>query len=78
MKLIYKFWLKENITPILGDVSQRADTEAIINHALNHFGRLDILVNAAGITSRTVRPEADFAEKWEAVMQVNAKGTMMM
>ena len=61
-----------------GSVSQRSDVESIIDYAVAQFGRLDILVNSAGITPRTVRPEADFEERWEAVMAVNAKGTMLM
>ena len=61
-----------------GSVTQRSDVESIIDCAVAQFGRLDILVNSAGITPRTVRPEADFEERWEAVMAVNAKGTMLM
>ncbi|MEZ4665020.1 MAG: SDR family oxidoreductase [Caldilineaceae bacterium] len=35
------------------------------------FGRLDVLVNSAGITPRTVDPAADIATRWDAVMSVN-------
>ena len=42
------------------------------------FGRLDVLVNSAGITPRTVDPAADFDERWDAVMRVNARGTFLM
>jgi 3-oxoacyl-[acyl-carrier protein] reductase len=51
-----------------GSVSQRSDVESIIDYAVVQFGRIDILVNSAGITPRTVRPEADFEERWEAVI----------
>jgi NAD(P)-dependent dehydrogenase (short-subunit alcohol dehydrogenase family) len=30
------------------------------------------------ITARNVREKADFAERWDAVMQVNVKGTLLM
>lgn len=33
--------------------------------AVNAYGRLDVLVNSAGITPRTVRAEADFEECWK-------------
>lgn len=66
------------IEVISGDVSHRADTQRMIDRAVERFERLDILVNSAGITPRTVDPEADFETRWDAVMQVNAKGTMMM
>jgi NAD(P)-dependent dehydrogenase (short-subunit alcohol dehydrogenase family) len=63
---------------VAGDVSCRADTQAMVDVAVERLGRLDILVNSAGITPRTVDPQADFEARWEAVMRVNAKGTMMM
>jgi len=62
----------------VGDVCQRADAERMVAAAVERFGRLDILVNSAGITPRTVGPEADFEARWDAVMQVNAKGTLLM
>lgn len=60
------------------DVAVRADTEMLVQEAITHFGQLDILVNSAGITPRTVDASANFEERWEAVMNVNAKGTMLM
>jgi NAD(P)-dependent dehydrogenase (short-subunit alcohol dehydrogenase family) len=63
---------------MVGSVAQRADAEAIVAHTVDRFGRLDILVNSAGITPRTVDPAAAFDERWDAVMQVNAKGTLLM
>ena len=61
-----------------GDVTRRADVAAIVAQALDGYGRLDVLVNSAGITARNVRVEADFEERWDAVMQVNVKGTLLM
>ncbi len=61
-----------------GDVCHRPDTERIVQGAVDCFGRLDILVNSAGITPRTVDPEADFAARWDAVIQTNVKGTLLM
>ena len=61
-----------------GDVSDRSESEAVVQAATEKFGRLDILVNSAGITPRSVRREADFEERWDAVINVNLKGTMLM
>lgn len=63
---------------VVGDVSQRAGSEQIVAGAVAHFGRLDVLVNSAGITPRTVDPAAGFDERWDAVMRVNARGTFLM
>lgn len=72
------FASETSVQTMTGDVTQPEDVEAIVNEALRHFGRLDILVNSAGITPRTVSPEATLSERWDAVMAVNAKGTMLM
>ena len=61
-----------------GNVARQADTEAIVDYAVRICGRLDILVNSAGITPRTVDPAATLEERWDAVMAVNSKGTMLM
>ena len=63
---------------IAGDVAERADSERIVAATVSAFGRLDILVNSAGITPRTVDPAAEFDERWDAVMRVNARGTFLM
>ncbi len=62
----------------LCDVTKRADAEESVEQALSLSGRLDCLVNSAGITPRTLPPEADFEERWDAVMAVNAKGVFLM
>ena len=61
-----------------GDVTSRADTEAIATAARDSFGRIDVLVNSAGITTRTVADVVDVEERWRRVIDVNLKGTMLM
>lgn len=61
-----------------GDVTSHEDTEAVAAAARASFGRLDVLVNSAGITARTVPAEAGFEERWQRVIDVNLKGTMLM
>lgn len=61
-----------------GNVAERGDVEAIIAQSVTRFGGLDVLVNSAGITPRALPAEADFEERWQAVMDVNAKGTFLM
>jgi len=66
------------LTTLLCDVTQVAATKQVVAATVARFGRIDILVNSAGITPRTVDPAADLATRWDAVMAVNAKGTMLM
>jgi NAD(P)-dependent dehydrogenase (short-subunit alcohol dehydrogenase family) len=61
-----------------GSVAERRDVEAVISQCVSQFGRLDIVVNSAGITPRTLPSEADFEERWDAVMDINAKGTFLV
>ena len=61
-----------------GSVAVRADVEAIVSECVSRFGRVDILVNSAGITPRTLPPESSLEERWRAVMDINAKGTHLM
>jgi NAD(P)-dependent dehydrogenase (short-subunit alcohol dehydrogenase family) len=66
------------LVTVVGDVTRREDSTAIVEQATNRYGRLDVLVNSAGITARNVRIEADFEERWDAVMRINVKGTLFM
>jgi len=78
--------LKEVAREILGrggeslvvptDVSQEAQVKAMVGEALREFGRVDILVNDAGMGHWG--PVMDFKTKdWDEVFNVNAKGTFL-
>jgi 3-oxoacyl-[acyl-carrier protein] reductase len=56
-----------------GDVSKSADVKALLDAALAHFGRLDVVVNNAGTTHRN-RPLLDVDEAtFDRVYAVNVK-----
>jgi NAD(P)-dependent dehydrogenase (short-subunit alcohol dehydrogenase family) len=57
------------------DVLRRASLQALHDKVLNHFGKIDILVNAAGITSMAPTLEADEAV-WSRVLDTNLTGTL--
>ena len=61
-----------------GNVCQREEAEKLVASTVEAFGQLDILVNSAGITPRNVGPDADYEERWDAVIEVNVKGSMLM
>lgn len=59
-----------------GDISLREDNEAMIELALSSFGRLDVLVNNAGIMD-DMSPIGDVEdERYERVMKTNVYGPM--
>ncbi|MDF1814706.1 MAG: SDR family oxidoreductase [Verrucomicrobiales bacterium] len=69
---------KTHLATCVGNVAKRNDIEAVIAQCREQFGQLNVLVNSAGITPRNLPAEADFEERWQAVMDINAKGTFLM
>ncbi len=57
------------------DVTRRADLEALVTHAVERFGRLDAIVNNAGIGPIS-RFDALRVEDWDAMIDVNLRGTL--
>lgn len=58
------------------DVSVKADVERAVAGALDRHGRLDILVQNAGIYPWTLIENIE-PEEWDAVLAVNLKGTYL-
>jgi NAD(P)-dependent dehydrogenase (short-subunit alcohol dehydrogenase family) len=58
------------------DVTSEADWQAAVDLAVSRFGKLDVLVNNAGIGAHG-RVEDTSAEAWDRVMAINAKGVFL-
>ena len=57
------------------DVADRDSLEKLLQACLAAFGKVDILVNAAGITKRA--PTLDYPEEdWKRIMETNLTGTL--
>jgi 2-deoxy-D-gluconate 3-dehydrogenase len=55
---------------VRGDLSRRPTAYGLLQEAIGHFGRLDLLINNAGIIRRS--PAATMSEAdWETVIDVN-------
>ncbi|MDP7486334.1 MAG: 3-oxoacyl-ACP reductase family protein [Dehalococcoidia bacterium] len=61
---------------VAGDISDSSFVESLVGDAVEEYGDVNILVNAAGILRRTAvfdMPETE----WDFVMNVNLKGTFL-
>lgn len=58
------------------DVSQNAEVENLIKQTLDKFGRIDVLVNNAGITKDTLLLRMK-PEQWQAVIDLNLTGVFL-
>jgi len=54
------------------DASNFSDTDRVVNEIVNEFGRVDVLVNNAGITKDTLLMRMT-EDQWDAVINVNLK-----
>ena len=61
---------------IAGDASRKEDLERALGLVMESFGRVDILVNAAGINSGTPFFEITEAE-WQRILDVNLKSIFL-
>lgn len=60
---------------VASDVGDRESLEKLLAEALERFGKVDILVNCAGIIKRT--PTLDLPEaEWTNILNVNLTGTL--
>ena len=58
------------------DVTSESDWERAVAATVERYGRLDVLVNNAGVSGRSM-VEDTRVEDWERVMDINAKGVFL-
>jgi len=65
-----------NAEVFAGDVSKREVVDGIVQKVADEWGRLDIMVNNAGITRDNLLP-AMSDEQWDDVINTNLRGTFL-
>jgi len=62
---------------VYADVSNKAQVEAMVSNVVDVFGRIDALINNAGIL---IAGDVEHLkeEHWDSVLDVNAKGTFLV
>ena len=59
------------------DVTRELDWKSAVETATGRYGRLDVLVNNAGIVIQKAAIEERTVEEWDRVMAVNARGVFL-
>jgi 3-oxoacyl-[acyl-carrier protein] reductase len=59
-----------------GDITIEDDVNAVVNKALEKFGKIDVLVNNAGVTSQDSFEKMSY-KRWRLILSVNLDGTYL-
>ena len=67
---------EKNILSTVGDVKEIEDVQRIVKETIDRFGKIDILMNNAGIAVwKPIEETTD--EEWDDVLATNAKGAFL-
>ena len=61
---------------MLCDVSKAADVQEVVDKTVSRFGKVDVLINNAGVTW-AAEPEDLPLEKWQKVVDINLTGAFL-
>ena len=62
---------------MVGDVSKYEDCQQIIVQTLTQYGKIDVLINNAGLASQTMIQDID-PSVFQSIFNVNVMGTVFM
>lgn len=66
-----------NFVGISGDITDSSYRQQVVNYVIEKYGRIDILVNSAGVA--LLEKAEDISEaKWDKTIDLNLKATFMM
>jgi NAD(P)-dependent dehydrogenase (short-subunit alcohol dehydrogenase family) len=66
------------VLAIAADVSKNADVERMIRETVERFGKIDVLVNNAGLLGPRVRIEEYPEDEWRRVIDANLTGPFLV
>ena len=66
----------EGVLPVHCDVSKEADVEAMIRAAVKHFGRLDAVLNVAGIAEGVMLTDVTM-DHYDRTMDIDLRGVLL-
>lgn len=63
---------------VRADVSNRNEVRKMVETVIEKFGRIDILINNAGILGNAITPMEITEEEWDRVININLKGAFLV
>ena len=66
------------VIAIAGDVSKQEDVEKLVNKTIDTYGRIDVLVNNAGVLDNYLSADNMTDEVWDRVFDINVTGPMRL
>lgn len=71
--------IRHRVIGVAADVREEADVKRAVDRAIEHFGRLDVVVNSAGVSMNAKTRLADStSEEWHKIIDTNLTGTYLM
>ncbi len=78
-KVTDKFKNMKNLVYVKGNLASGEDRANLVKCALDSFGRIDVLVNVAGVAPRVRNDILEMTEEsYDFVMDINTKGTLFL
>src|SRR5919109_3345434 len=68
----------EGYLSLTGDIASSADVDAAVEKVEEELGRVDVLVNSAGVPGASLRTVDVSDEEWQRVFAINANGSFYM
>lgn len=66
------------VLTIATDVSNAGDVKRLVNETVSHFGKIDVLVNNAGVLGPRVAIEEYPEDEWRRVIEANLTGPFLL
>src|SRR5699024_6565961 len=70
--------LEGEIYPLKGDVSSDEDIKNVVKTTIDKYGRIDVLINNAGILDRYLSADNMEDEVWDRVLDINLTGPIKL
>ncbi len=69
---------QQKVLEVVADMAKDEDIKSLLNKTINEFGKLDVLVNNAGIGKRTLYSDPNIMNTYEEIMNTNVRGVLLL